>query len=288
MRILLAVVVCATLLAGCVSTVVVGRSVTGAEVLNPLAAVQLDGPAVAICSDGADVVVLEVSGTRLVVLDSLLQPGDTIPLTERLTAARGVLADRFYYYVYDDRALYRALKDRLRLDLWLSNVRVAGLAPYATGEMLVCDDERNLVWYKSLFGEGGRFLDPTAVADPGPIVALPGGRFCVLDGGYRLVFFNRARVISGSVRLAEQYDLMAADASGVLYLGRRGSNVVVLTDGKRQVFCELEEADGPIGFAVLTGPGSDSGTTPVVRLAVLDSGSRILLYRPPRLDRPAR
>jgi hypothetical protein len=46
--------------------------------------VELDGSAVAVCSDGDYLLVLEASGTRIVRLDAELVPVETIPLTERL------------------------------------------------------------------------------------------------------------------------------------------------------------------------------------------------------------
>ena len=252
--------------AGCAAPAKLSRAEIPVR-LEESASLELAGPAVAICPDRGRLVLLESSGARLVVLDSALTPVDTIPLTTRLAAPRGVAADRFYFYAYDDEVLYRALKNDLVLKPWVSRVYVAGLAGYAAGEMLVSDDERSAVWYKTIFGESRRFLDATAASDPGPIVSLPEGMFCVLDQGRRLVFFNRAGIVTRAVRLAGFHNLMASDETGALYLTGSGSNRITRVSDKGQLVCELVRVKGVEGIATLPG-----------RLVVLDSGARVAVY----------
>ena len=134
--------------------------------LEPTAAVGLGSSAAAICSDGDLLLVLENSGTRIIRFSTALTVSDTIPLSERVTAPAGVSADRFHYYVFDDHRLYRMSKDNASLEVWLNNVRVAGLASFEPGRMLVSDDERNSIWFKGFFGESRLFISSAEVARP--------------------------------------------------------------------------------------------------------------------------
>lgn len=259
----------AALLPGCGAGTRVGRAESAGR-LVAVASVRLESDAAALGVDGDRLVVLDAAGTRLLVLDSALSVVGTVPLSMRLTGARGVAADRFYYYVYDDRAVYRMLKDELVLSTWLGNVRAGGVASFAAGEALVSDADRKTVWYKTLFGESRRFLDAVSAKDPGPIATLPGNGFCVLDQSARLVFFNRAGIVTRTASLGGRYDLMAADRSGLLYLASRSSDRICVVDAARQVEYELGEAAGPAGLAIVSG-----------RLAILTPQAQVALYRLP-------
>ena len=114
------------LLAGCVGAGRVEPASAFAR-LEPEATVELGSPAAAICQDGEGLLVLENSGTRVIRYTMALSILDTIPLTERVTAPAGIAADRFYIYIYDDRTLYRTSRDKLNLQPWVGDVRVAGL-----------------------------------------------------------------------------------------------------------------------------------------------------------------
>lgn len=238
--------------------------------LEPVMSVRLAGPTAGICADGDDLVVLDASGTRLLILDSLLSPKDTIPLTERLAAPRRVAADRFYYYVSDDQVLYRLPKRDLKLATWLSRVRVSGLANFAPGEMLISDEERSTVWYKALFGESRRFLDVASVRRPGPIAVLSDGGFCLLDARDQLVYFNRVGVVTRRAGLGGGYDFLAADRDGSIYLSGVGTNTITRMSGDSQLRFDLSGVKSVAGIALLTGG-----------LAVLDANSTIQLYRLP-------
>jgi hypothetical protein len=154
---LAAVGVALCFLAGCVGA---GRVEPTSSLvqLEPWVTAELGSSAAAICGDGEMLLVLENSGTRIIRLaidDWRLAsaPQETLPLTERVTAPAGIAADRFYIYVYDDHMLYRMSKDKLSLQPWLNNVRVAGLAGFEPGVTLVSDADRNAIWSKGFFGE---------------------------------------------------------------------------------------------------------------------------------------
>jgi len=287
------------LVAGCVGT---GRvaPVSSSAQLEPEATVELGSPAVGICRDGDGLLVLENSGTRVVrygfrnpalgtdsgrrepVLGTVPVRGqspfalaalDTLPLTERVTAPAGVTADRFYIYVHDDHVLYRMSKEKLTLQAWLGNVRVAGLASFESGMMLVSDGDRGAIWYKGLFGESRQFISGAEVARPGAMVALPDGAFAVVSASSMLVYFNRSGVVLRSVPLPTGCDLLAGDETDELCIGQRGQPLVWVLKGNRLTGYRLSDSVSPLSFAVVGGS-----------LAVLDAGTRIRVYRMPEAE----
>jgi len=256
------------IMAGCVGA---GRvePVSAYAQLEPEATVELGSSAAAICRDGETLLVLESSGTRVIRYTMALSILDTIPLTERVTAPAGIATDRFYIYIYDDHTLYRTSKDKLNLQPWVGDVRVAGLASFEPGIMLVSDADRNVIWYKGLFGESRLFLSSAEAARPGAMVALPDGSFAVLRPASRLLFFfNRSGVVTRSVSLPAACDLLAANEQGLLSLGVRGKpQLWVLKAGKMTGY-SLPDSVSPLSFAVV-------GKS----LAVLDAGTRLRTYR---------
>ncbi len=270
------------LLAGCVGA---GRvePVSAYAQLEPEAFVVLGSSAAAICQDGETLLVLENSGTRVIryAVSLVVRRGDneskrmqlfvldTIPLTERVTAPAGIATDRFYIYIYDDHSLYHMSKDKLNLQPWVGDVRVAGLASFEPGIMLVSDADRNVIWYKGLFGESRLFLSSAEAARPGAMVALPDGSFAVLRPASRLLFFfNRSGVVTRSISLPAACDLLAASEQGLLCMGVRGKpQVWVLKAGKLTGY-SLPDSVSPLSIAVV-------GSSP----AVLDAGARLSTYR---------
>lgn len=241
--------------------------------VRPLAlhdTLRLRSPAVAICPDGQRLIVLEASGTRLLRLEPDLVRSETIPLTRRLAAPRGIAADRFYYYVYDDQVLYRMSKEKLELTPWLVNVRVSGLAGFSPGEMLVADEERDVIWYKTLFGDSRPFIDVSTVTDPAQLTALPDGMFCVLNGPRSMSWFNRAGIITRTLALSARPDFMTSNPQGdIFHLSRQSGRVRVFSGDARAEY-DLPGMAGPSSVAVL-------GST----IAVLDRDNRILTFRLP-------
>ena len=290
---LAAVGVAVLLLTGCVG---VGRvePVSAYAQLEPEATVELGSSAAAIGQDGETLLVLENSGTRVVrysFRDSALgtvppetmndERGtlnvggralsilDTIPLTDRVTAPAGIATDRFYLYIYDDHTLYRTSKDKLNLQPWLGDVRVAGLASFEPGIMLVSDADRNVIWYKGLFGESRLFLSSAEAARPAAMVALRDGGFAVLRPASRLLLFlNRSGVVMRSVSLPAACDLLAANEQGTLCMGVRGKPQVWVLEAGKMTGYSLPDSVSPLSFAVVGN-----------RLVVLDAGTRLGVYR---------
>ena len=242
--------------------------------LNPVRAANLPSPAVAVCADGDGVLALEASGARVLRFDARLVPVETLPLTDRVVGPRGIGADRYYVYVYDERTLYRLLKTKPALSVWLNGIRAVGLAGYAPGEMLVSDGERAAVWLKTLFGESRKFLEAAELARPGALAALPDGEFAALSGGNVIVRFNRAGIVTSRQILADTVDLMVADRAGTLYLARSGRpELILLRPDGRSFRYELHGLDSPpVPYGLAFGPDG---------LVLLDQDVRLLVYAPP-------
>jgi hypothetical protein len=237
--------------------------------LEPEASVALGPSAAAICRDGETLLVLENSGTRIVRYTVALSILDTIPLTERVTAPAGIATDRFYIYIYDDHTLYRMSKEKMKLQPWMGDVRVAGLASFEPGIMLVSDADRNVIWYKGLFGESRLFLSSAEAARPGAVVALRDGSFAVLRPASRLLlFFNRSGVVTRSGSLPAACDLLAANEQGTIFLGVRGKPQAWVLAADRMTGYSLPGSVSPLSFAVI-------GNS----LAVLDAGTRLDVFR---------
>jgi hypothetical protein len=194
---------------------------------------------------------------------------DTIPLSERVTAPAGIAADRFYIYVYDDHTLYRMSKDKLNLQAWLGDVRVAGLAGFEPGIMLVSDADRNAIWYKGLFGDSRLFMSSGEVARPGALVTLPDGSFAVESPASRLLFFfNRSGVITRSLSLPAGCDLLAANDQGLLCMGVRGKPQVWVLQAGKMTGYSLPDSVSPLSLALVGH-----------YLTVLDAGTKLSVYR---------
>ncbi len=269
LRSLAAVLLVVLLLFGCRATGPVTVRVSESPFV-PYDSLVLQSPARAVGRDGDGLVVLEASGTRLLRFVPG-EPGvDTIPLSRRLAAPAGVMADRYYFYLYDESVLYRASKRDLEMKSWLNNVRVAGLAGYAPGEALVADRERGVVWLKTLFGESREFFTAGEINRPGPLAALGDGVFRLLAGPNILYDFDRAGIVDRRTELPGEYDLMAVDGQGRSYLFRRAVPHVLLAGPGRPVLHRLDGCQDPVSVAIVGD-----------LLAVLDGESRITFYRLP-------
>jgi hypothetical protein len=246
-------------------------AVSAPTAVAPAESVVLGRPAADIAWDGERLYLFETSGTRVIVLGPDLATLDTIPLTERVVPARGISADRYYLFVWDDHALYRLQKDRLTMSAWVNNLRVAGFAGYALGEALVSDADRGMVWHKMFFGDSRTFLDVGEIPRPGAMVALPDGQFGITSGGDRFVTFNRAGIVVSSVAVAEPVDALSVDTAGAVYLYRRGGESLLRLRGRRFDSFRL------VGTTALTAAVAVAEG----RLVVLDNSTRVRVYALP-------
>jgi hypothetical protein len=256
-------------IAGC-GTAVRSMQSNPASQIEPLRSIVLDSDVTDFCLDGPRLLLLENSGTRVIAWDTGFAAAETIPVSSRVYPARGIYADRYYIYVYDERTLYRIPKDNYLLSPWLNNVRVAGIAGYAPAEVLVSDEERQRVWLKTMFGESRVFLDRADVNRPGALTAFPGGVYGVISEHRRLLKVNRAGIVLRSIPLPQPVDMLAADEQGRAFLMRRGVNFIYLITENGSFFYILNGVVNPVALRCLAG-----------RIFILDNGRRIVIFPVP-------
>lgn len=227
-------------------------------------------PSVAIAADADGLLVLDMDGSRIVRLDDALRPADSFVLNPKVVGARGMLADRFYLYIFDDNRLYRVIRSERRMETWLNNVRVSGVAGYAPGELVVSEAGLGSIWHKTLFMQSRRLTTRSEVREPGALTALPGGGFAVLSGSESLIEMDRLGIVVRRRSRPTGADLIESDTGGVLYLMQRGAAMLwcITQHGSSQY--QLASVQSPVDMAVV---GS--------YLVVLDGANRLARFRLP-------
>ncbi|MFO7651755.1 MAG: hypothetical protein R6X13_10510 [bacterium] len=255
-------------LTGCRLSTRPGSGASAARLL-PSDSLALGAPAVAIATDGTGLVVLDLDGSRIVRFDEALQPSDTYLLNPRIIGARGLLADRFYLYVFDDSRLYRMARAERRVETWLNNIRSVGVAGYAPGEVIVSESGHGSIWHKTLFMESRRLTAQSEVREPGALAALPSGGFAVLSGTNALVEIDRMGIVARRRLRPPGTDLIESDAAGVLYLMQRGTAMLWLITqhgGSQHELAGVQSSDD----VAVVGP----------YVVVLDRANRLIRFRP--------
>lgn len=243
------------------------RQTITATRLFPTANIRLLSPVASVSADGANLLAAEETGERILVFDHLLQPKETLTLTRRLTAPRGLTADRHYIYLYDDNALYRYSRSRHDVEVWLADLKVAGIVTYAPAEVLVSDARRGLVWRKGFFGDSRVFLDAVDIASPASLAQLGEGMFAVLGAAGRVIVVNRAGIIEQRLVVGSGFGRMGSDRRSRLIFYRAGSSTVLVTDLRRREQLELDGVRRIVDMAVWAD-----------RLVVLDGTDRLVAY----------
>lgn len=244
-----------------------GHNTVPATTLFPAAILRLLSPVACLAPSGTDLLAAEESGERILVFNRVLQPRETLALTRRLVVPRGLAADRYYVYVYDDNTLYRYSRSRQELEIWLTNLRVAGMAGYAPAEVLVSDARRGIVWRKGFFGESRMFLDATDIARPTSLAELEEGMFAILGAAGQVIVVNRAGIAERRLAVGREFDRMTSDRRGRLIFYRADSRLVLVTGAGRQEWFELDGVTRITDMAVW----ADG-------LVVLDGPSRFVAY----------
>lgn len=117
---------------------------------NPVAALGLD-------TDGS-VLILEVTGTKILLASSNLIVIDSIILPERIFYPKGISADEFFIYIYNDNNLYRFDRQNKTLKLIVSGIRPKGMAVVNTNEVYLSDPQNNRIVVVDAMGRASDFL----------------------------------------------------------------------------------------------------------------------------------
>jgi len=242
------------------------RSDQRAETIKPIRTIFLSTEIQDFCRDGNNFLLLEQSGARIIAYDSEFTVAETIPISISILSPRGIYADRFYIYLYDEQTIYRLSRDSRLIQPLVHNVRVSGVIQYAPGELLVSDKERKQVWLKTLFGESRGFLDRSDVKNPGALTLFSDGSYGLIANGERLVKFNRAGIITGDWKLSQSVDLLTSDFKDRVLLMRRGKSKLWVLSASLAEY-SLHDVSNPVQIQCLGN-----------RIFVLDNYRRIVVY----------
>jgi len=238
--------------------------------IEPSEVITINSEVVDFCIDGTRLLFLENSGARIIAWDTSFENAETIPISTRILPARGIYADRYYIYVYDQRTLFRIPKDNFLLSAWLNNVRVVGITAYAPAELLISDGERQRIWLKTMFGESRVFLDNSEVVRPGALTVFSDGVYGVISDGQRLLNVNRAGIVLRSITMPQPVDLLASDEKGRAFLMRKGQAILWLVSEHSLSGFVLNGVNNPIALHCYKR-----------HIYILDNGRRILIYPVP-------
>lgn len=242
------------------------RGVQRAEVIRPIKTIFLGTEIRDFCRDGNNFLLLEQSGARIRAYDSEFTAAETIPVSINILSPRGIYADRFYIYLYNEQTIYRLSKDSRLIQPLVNNVRVSGVIQYAPGELLISDNERKQVWLKTFFGESRVFLDRSDVKNPGALTLFSDGSYGLIANGERLVKINRAGIITGDWKIPQSVDLLTSDFKGRALLMQRGKSVLWVFSGSVTEY-SLHDVSNPVQLQCLGN-----------RIFVLDNYRRIVVY----------
>lgn len=238
--------------------------------IEPLRTVPIGTEVVDFCLDGPRLLFLDRSGERIIAFDTAFTISETLPISGKIILARGIYADRYYIYVYDEQTLFRIAKTDFSLSPWLNNVRVSGIVTYPPAGLLISDDDRQCVWLKSIFGESRVFFDRSEVSKPGALTVFPDGVYGVISNGTQLLKFNRAGIILRSIIVPQNVDLLTNDKNGRAFLMRKGDNIIWLVSENNLSGYILRGVMNPVALECHNG-----------RILVIDGGKRIVVYPVP-------
>ncbi|MEO0026231.1 MAG: hypothetical protein ABIK54_05695 [candidate division WOR-3 bacterium] len=218
------------------------------ETIRPIKTIFLSTEVQDFCRDGNNFLLLEQSGARIRAYDSEFTVAETIPVS--ILSPKGIYADRFYIYLYNEQTIYRLSKDSRLIQPLVNNVRVSGLIQYAPGELLISDKERKQVWLKTLFGESRVFLDRSDVKNPGALTLFSDGSYGLIANGERLLRINRAGIITGDWRIPQSVDLLTSDFKDRALLMRRGKSMLLVLSGSLVEY-SLHDVSNPVQIQCL-------------------------------------
>jgi len=245
--------------------------------LELVGSAQLPGPATGMSADRDGLLLVDNSGTEIYRLDFNLKPQPSIALGSRMSGIRGLAADAFFVYLYDDKHVYRFDRASGEIAQVTSGIDCQSAVVMAGGELALID------------GAGDRIL----LLDPSQNVTTlntdyPGLQPAALavgnDGNFQVLNRTRREVVVLS-RIGEMVRSFAVPGTGVriavddslrLYvLERTGTRIWQISPNGRTV--QVDATQLSVNFV---------GSEIVLFknwLFVLDHDSRVLKFRIPQI-----
>lgn len=238
---------------------------------NPVSAMGLD-------TDGG-LLLLEVSGAKILKLSSNFILFDSIILPEKIFYPKGISADEFFIYIYSDNNLYRFDRKNKTLKLVFSGVKPQGMAVVNTNEIYLSDPQNYRIVVVNATGQAKDFIkqpiaggfEPTGLAYD----AKNGTILVINNYNQAIASYNRIGNLKASISIFNfSFDQIGLDNNNNIYLiGKNGTSVW--------------RVDPKGGFRLYHGSnGSGFVATDIIlgkeRIYILDYQNRILSFKIPQ------
>ncbi len=124
------------------------------RLFNPVSTMTLD-------TDGG-ILLLEVSGTKILKTASNLKIIDSIILPQKIFYPKGISADEFFIYIYNDNNFYRFDRKNYTLKPIYSGLRPEGMAVVNANEVYLADPQNNRIIKVDATGMAKDFIKESA------------------------------------------------------------------------------------------------------------------------------
>lgn len=236
---------------------------------NPVSGLGLD-------TDGG-VLLIEISGAKIIKLSSNLIKLDSIMLPQRLFYPKGIRADEFFIYIYTENSFYRFDRQKKTLKQIYSGIKSKGMIVINTNEVYLSDPQNNRIIMVDATGNVKDFIKQPEKLEPADLVydAKNGTIWLINNRSQAIEGYNRIGNLKASIavfNLNFQNIALAKDNS-LFLIGKNGSTIWRI-DKKGQF--RLYQATKDISFvATDLLLGND-------RIYILDYQNRILSFPTPQ------
>jgi DNA-binding beta-propeller fold protein YncE len=248
-------------------------------ILTPVDSLRLGNPvsALGLDSDGG-ILLLEVSGARIIKVSKNLKIVDSIILPEKIFYPKGINADEFFIYIYSDNNLYRYDRKKTTLNLVYSGIKPQGMAVVNTNEIYLSDPQNYRIIVVNASGQAKDFIkqpiaggfEPTGLAYD----AKNGTIWVINNYNQAIESYNRIGNLKASVTIFNfSFDQIGLDNNNNIYLiGKNGTSVW--------------RVDSKGGFRLFQGSHESSFVATDILLGseliyILDYQNRILSFKIP-------
>jgi DNA-binding beta-propeller fold protein YncE len=234
---------------------------------NPIASLGLD-------ADGG-ILLLEVSGTKILLTSNNLIVVDSIILPEKIFYPKGISADEFFIYIYNDNNLYRFDRQNRTLKSIFSGIRPKGMAVVNANEIYLSDPQNNRIVVVDATGRALDFLKqtPTSEFEPtGLAYDKKNGTLWVINNQNQAIeSYNRIGNLKARITIFNYtFDKISIGEDDNIYLIGKNGQSVWRIDRKGEF--KLYQGSNFVATDLLLGKD---------RIYILDYQNRILSFKIP-------
>ena len=239
------------------------------RVLNPVSAIGLD-------TDGG-VLLLEVSGAKIIKLSSNLIVFDSIQLPQQLFYPKGISADEFFLYLYTDNGLFRFDRQKKTIKQIFTGIKLEGIAVANSNEIYLSDPQNNRILKIDANGNAKDFIKLPERFEPSRLIFdAKNGIFWVINNrSHAVESYNRIGNLKASIAVFDfDFEGIGLSSDNALFLISKNGTGIWRIDQKGD-------------FRLYLGPRNISFVaTDIVlgkeRIHILDYQNRILSFKIPQ------